>query len=441
MPALAFRSVLRHRASTLATGVIAVIGTAMVVAMAALLATGLTAGERSEFLTLFPMIVGGWIVVIVVFAMASTVGVTLEGRTDEFTGLRLIGAEPGQIRRLIVFETALVSIAAAVPGAALGVLLGGAAMAGIRAGGVVDPSTPYASGVLAPFVGAAVVISASVVAGILAGRRPARGSVLGAPGEGREQARRGMRRVLAALVVFAGAGTAAATLASGPADLLATATTGPACILLAVGACLFAPELILLAGMATRGTAASAWLAARNLDAAPERVRPLVTFLTLFVGVAAGTLGMQGIENAAGSAMPDADLIATINYLVVGLLAGFMAVALVNNLVAAVLRRRAEFGMMRLIGSTPKQTQRMLLREVAAATVVSVLAGGAAALVSTIPYSVVKTGAPWAALVPVPYLAAAAVGALLALVVAALAGRRAVPGARGGRRRAVAAPA
>lgn len=433
MRGLAFRSVLRHRASTLATGIIAVIGTALVVAMAALLATGLTAGEQSEFLTLFPMIVGGWIVVIVVFAMASTVGVTLEGRRDEFTGLRLIGAEPGQIRRLIVAETALVSIAAAVPGAALGMLLGDAAMAGIRAGGAVDSSS-YAPGVLAPFAGVAVVIAASVVAGILTGRRPARGSVLGAPGEARPRARRGLRRVLAVLVVLAGAGTAAATLASGPADLLATATTGPACILLAVGACLFAPEVIALAGRATRGTAASAWLAARNLGAAPERVRPLVTFLTLFVGVAAGTLGMQGIENATGSAMPDGDLIATINYLVVGLLAGFMAVALVNNLIAAVLRRRAEFGMMRLIGATPVETQRMLLREVTAATLVSVLAGGAAALVSTIPYAVVKTGAPWAALAPLPYLAAAAVGAILSLGVAVLAGRRAVPGARSGGR-------
>ncbi|MFC4138659.1 MULTISPECIES: FtsX-like permease family protein [unclassified Microbacterium] len=440
MLALAFRSALRHRASTVATGIIATIGTALVVAMAALLATGLTAGERSEFLTLFPMIVGGWIVVIVVFAMASTIGVTLEGRAGEFTGLRLIGAEPGQIRRLIVAETAVVSVVAAIPGAVLGVLLGGAALAGIRGGGAADPSTPYLPGVLPPLVGAVVVVAASVVAGILTGRRPARGSVLGAPDEGTPRVRRGARRLIAVLVVLAGVGSAVATLTSGSADLLAAATTGPACVLLAVGACLFAPELIGLAGHLSLGTAASAWLAARNLDAAPERVRPLVTFLTLFVGVAAGTLGMQGIENAAGSAMPDAELIATINYLVVGLLAGFMAVALVNNLIAAVLRRRAEFSMMRLIGATPPETQRMLLREVTAATVVSVLAGGAAGLVATIPYAVVKTGALWAALAPLPYLAAAAVGTALALGVAALVGRRAVPGARSGRR-AVAAPA
>ncbi|MEV4079407.1 hypothetical protein AB0J43_03825 [Nonomuraea fuscirosea] len=55
-------------------------------------------------------------------------------------------------------------------------------------------------------------------------------------------------------------------------------------------------------------------MAAINLSAAPERMRPIVTFLTLFISVAAGTLSMQGIENSVGPANSTAQVLASINY-------------------------------------------------------------------------------------------------------------------------------
>lgn len=425
---LALRSVRAHRSSAVATGLIAMVGTALVVAMAALLATGAAASPASDFLTVFPLIVGGWVLAIVLFAMVSTVGVTLEGRAAEFTGIRLIGAEPRQIRRLVTVETALVSLAGAVPGLGLGYALGAGALAGIRSGGAVDAATAFAPGALLPLSGALVVVAVSVLAGWLGSRRPASGSVLGGePPRRRTRSSRG-RIVVAGAVVVAGLAMAATTFAAGPDELLGTAMTGPACVLLAAGAALFAPELIGLAWRALRrADSATAWLASRNLRAEPGRMRPLVTFLTLFVGVAAGTLGMQGIENASGRSIEDGELIAAINYLVVGLLATFMAVALVNNLIASVLRRRAEFETMRFIGAAPAQTRGMLLREVLIATAVSIVAGAVAALFATAPYAVVKTGSPGAAFAPVPYLLAAVVGIALVVASTTAAGRRAVP--------------
>ncbi|MCK2213283.1 hypothetical protein MF672_005655 [Actinomadura sp. ATCC 31491] len=232
-------------------------------------------------------------------------------------------------------------------------------------------------------------------------------------------------------MILAGLGSSAAVLGMDPADVRTTAMTGPGCVLVAVGLCVLAPELVALVNLTLRAArrteaTASSHLAAINLAAAPERVRPAVTFLTLFVGVAAGTLSMQGIENATGQAGGTGQVLASINYLVVALIAAFMAIALTNNLVAAINRRRAEFAVLSLIGSTPVQTRRMLTRELAAATAVSTVAGGAGAFLTVLPFALVKTGDPAQAAAPLPYALTILVGAGVTLGVSSLVGRRVI---------------
>ncbi|MDR2997721.1 MAG: FtsX-like permease family protein [Microbacterium sp.] len=434
MLSLAARSVIRNRSTSIATGVVAITGVALVSAMMALFNTGLSATVPSEFLTTFPLIVGGWIVAIVVFAMASTVSVTLQGRAQEFTGIRLIGAEPRQIRGLIVAEATMVSLAAAIPGLGLGYALAAILYATMRGGGAISADTLYSPGFLLPIAGVALVLVATLVAGFLSSRRPASGSVLGDEPRPRNvmRAKRLGRLITAGVIIVAGLASSLSTLAFTADDVLTTAMTGPGCVLLAVGVCLLAPELTVVTTSILRGATgvrtAPAWLAARNLHATPQRVRPLITFLTLFVGIAAGTLGMQGIEDSTEARAADGELIASINYLVVGLLATFMAVALVNNLIAAILRRRPEFVVMRLVGATPRQTGTMLLSETVAAAVVSIVAGSAGAIVSTLPYVWVKTGSLTAAFTPWLYLAVAATGMVLVLIVTLASLRRTVPG-------------
>ncbi|WP_350348680.1 FtsX-like permease family protein [Agromyces sp. G08B096] len=433
MFAFAARSVFQHRATSLATAIIAVVGIALVSAMAALLDTGLADERPSEFLTVFPLIVGGWIVAIVVFAMVSTVAVALEARAGEFVGIRLIGAEPRQIRALVTIETALVAAVSTVPGLALGYVLGWGLCSLIGAVGPVGAAPAYAPGIPLPLLGGVAVFAAAMIAGFVSSRRAARGSVLGeGPAEHGARVSARTRRIAASVVLAVGVASALAALAFDAGSVLTTAMTGPACVLIAVGLSLLASEQTaivktVLARSSRRGSA-SRWLAARNLGAAPDRSRPLVTFLTLFVGIAAGTLSMQGIENASAGSAPDAQLIASINYLVVGLLATFMAVALVNNLIAMILRRRPEFGMMRLVGATPAQSRAVLLQEVLATASTSAVAGVAGALVAGIPYAIVKTGSAAAAFAPLPYLAVGVVGVGLAVVVSALTTARALRG-------------
>jgi len=437
---LAARTFAHHRATAVATGAVAMVGTALVAAMAGLLGTGLATttpiADRS-FLTLFPLILGGWIVAIVVFAMVSTVGVALEGRAGEIAGIRLIGATPRQVQSLSVLETAAVLLVAAVPGVAMGYLLGWGLAGAVGAAGLTTETAPFTPGVLLPLGGALVVILAGVAAAWLGSRTVAARSPIAdaAPSRGRQtgtarRAGRG-RRLAGIALTAAGLGSSAAVLGMSADDVITTALTGPGCVLVAAGLSVLAPELIALANRALHALPASrgnapTHLATINLEVAPERVRPTVTFLTLFVGIAAGTLGMQGIENAAGAPDGEGRLIGAINYVVVGLIATFMAIALANNLVATITRRRPEFATMALVGATGSQTLRMLVTEVAAATLVSAVAGCVGASASILPFAIVKSGDPLLALAPVPYLLAVGVGAAITLAVTRLAGRRAI---------------
>ncbi|MBB4685760.1 FtsX-like permease family protein [Amycolatopsis jiangsuensis] len=442
MLTLAVRLLRHHRATAVATGLVAVAGMALVVAMAALLGTGRSRGTAAadrDFLTQFPLILGGWVVAIVVFAMVSTISVTLDGRAGELGGLRLIGAGPRQVRVLVSAETFVICAVAALPGLGLGHLLGWSLLRGVRGAGLTDPATVYAPGFVLPVAGIVVVLGAGVLAGWIGSRGTARRS----PVDAGEPARRGSRpvvrrRMVAAVLILAGLGSASAVLALPGDSIATTATTGPATVLTAIGLAVLAPELVasahrLLRLAAPRDRGAGAHLATVNLAAAPERMRPAVTFLTLLVGVSAGTLAMQGIENRHVTADSTARVLASINYLVVVLIGVFMAIALTNNLVAAIGRRRGEFAVLALIGSTGRQVRGVLLRETAAATVTAVVTATVGAIGCVVPFAVVKTGSPAAAFAVGPYLLSMVFGAAVALLVTAFSGARAV--------RAVAVPA
>ncbi|TYB62818.1 FtsX-like permease family protein [Nonomuraea sp. PA05] len=464
---IALRSFAHHRTAAIATGLVALVGTMLITGMMSLLGTGLatsTAAADRTFLVQFPLIMGGWTVAIVLFAMVSTIGVALGGRAGEIAGIRLVGATPRQVQGMLVVETAAVTAVMALPGLAGGHLVGWVITRGLHAAGLTSAASAYAPGVLLPVLGVLVVLAASVLAAWIGSRSPAGRSPVAdaAPPPPRRTSRTGPRRrtsrtepprrtsrteppprsrterrpgrgrrVAATLMIGAGLASSAAVFGMDPADILTTAMTGPGCVLVAAGLCVLAPELIALVNLVLRALrpahrTAPAHLAAINLSAAPDRVRPTVTFLTLFVGVAAGTLSMQGIENASGTAGSTGQVLASINYFVVALIAAFMAIALSNNLVASIARRRAEFAVMSLIGSTGGQTHRMLVREIGAATAVSVVAGSVGAFFAVLPFAVVKTGDPLQAAAPLPYAVTIAIGVGVTLGVSSLVGRRVI---------------
>ncbi|MFJ1550836.1 FtsX-like permease family protein [Streptomyces sp. NPDC088246] len=82
--------------------------------------------------------------------------------------------------------------------------------------------------------------------------------------------------------------------------------------------------------------------------------------------------------------------LATINYLVVGMIVGYTAISVVNTLIAATGRRRREFGLQQLTGFTRRQIMTMMSVESVLTAVVGVLLGTVAAAVTLFPYSVAK---------------------------------------------------
>lgn len=82
--------------------------------------------------------------------------------------------------------------------------------------------------------------------------------------------------------------------------------------------------------------------------------------------------------------------LATINYLVVGLIVGYTAISVINTLIAATARRRREFGLQQLTGFTRKQVMTMMGLESVLTSVVGVLLGTVAATITFFPYSLAK---------------------------------------------------
>ncbi|MFI1301766.1 ABC transporter permease [Streptomyces sioyaensis] len=104
-----------------------------------------------------------------------------------------------------------------------------------------------------------------------------------------------------------------------------------------------------------------------------------------------------GVE-VSGSAALTADRtagqqqLATINYLVVGMIVGYTAISVVNTLIAATGRRRREFGLQQLTGFTRRQIMTMMSMESVLTLVVGVVLGSVASAVTLFPYSVAKLG-------------------------------------------------
>ncbi|WP_022885391.1 FtsX-like permease family protein [Glaciibacter superstes] len=436
---LALLSIARHRAGAAATALVTLVGVVLLSGMAGVMATGLAAstpGDDRAFLVQFPAILGSWILGIVAFAVISTVGVALGGRTDEIRGLRLIGATPGQVRRMVAIETLVIATTAAVPGVLLGYALGAVIVTTTATTGVISGAGGFVPGVLAPVLAGLIVIAAATIGAFVGSREAANRSPIGEPTAKRRSQAARPRRILAGALILIGLASSATALVMEPDSVYATAATGPGCVLVAVGAALLATEMLTLAERTLlvalhRLGGVGARLAATNIRIAPERIRPAVTFLTLFVGVAAGTLSMQSIENqAAGSGDGIGQLMAAINYLVVLLIAAFMSIALINNLIASIKQRRGELAVMSSIGATTGQSTRMLVCETAMATIVAVVVGLVGSIAAVIPFAILKTGTVADAVQGLPLIAVVIAASGIALLTTVITGKQTARTAR-----------
>ena len=114
---------------------------------------------------------------------------------------------------------------------------------------------------------------------------------------------------------------------------------------------------------------------------------------------------------------------AEVNYLAMGLVLAFTAIAVVNTLAMSVAERVREFALLRLAGATRRQVLRMLRTEALSVLSLATALGSGIALAVLTAFSVGMTGRAAPSVTPLVYVTVLAVAGTLALVATALPGR------------------
>nr|AGI61671.1 hypothetical protein [Micromonospora sp. CMS I2-32] len=144
----------------------------------------------------------------------------------------------------------------------------------------------------------------------------------------------------------------------------------------------------------------------------------------------------QKLAGQPGTLIEDHDAITTfaertktlawVNYLLVALVAGYTMISVANTLIVATAGRRRELGMQRLIGATRQQALQMLGVEAGMITIIGVILGTIASVVTLLPFSAVVLGRPVPSGSIFIYIAVVAGAAALTFAATLLPGRRAM---------------
>ncbi|KQZ67298.1 ABC transporter permease [Nocardioides sp. Root151] len=402
MIGLAMRSLSARRTAFTATFASIFFGTVLIGSFATLLETSFTDMAKVDQDTLFIMgaVVGSWGTIIVLFSLASTLGIAVRQRDVEIALLRTIGASPRQARRMIRIETFVVALVASALGAGAAWLGGRALFTMIREGGMVADTVDYAGGPASLGITMLAVLATSLVSATIAGRKATSGAATIALTDGNAgtQRMRWWRVLVAVLLIGYGVTMAVITItvtahSDDPYD--AMATSGSSSILVAAGLACIAPLLLRWAATLIRplvGRAGSTGhLAAYNTSRRAPLLAGVLAPVIVFTSASIGTLMAVGIDGRTlAESNPDSDTINMLNNVVVGMISLFAAIMVVNAFAAVVSHRRGELARLRLLGATPEQVRGSVVAEAAIVAVVGVVLGTAASLATVVPFAIAR---------------------------------------------------
>jgi putative ABC transport system permease protein len=161
--------------------------------------------QRNEELVSLGGAFGGIAVLLAVFVVAATLGMSVLQRGRELALLRAVGAKPRQLRRLLVGEAVLVALAAGLVGLVPGVLLGSFLFYQLRSRGIGAETASLVVGPLPAVIAVGTGLVTACLAAWLAGRRVARIRPTAALAEAAVEPRRiGPVRLLLGLGFLAG---------------------------------------------------------------------------------------------------------------------------------------------------------------------------------------------------------------------------------------------
>ncbi|MDQ1027164.1 putative ABC transport system permease protein [Streptomyces umbrinus] len=246
------------------------------------------AGAARSLLILLASSLGGIIMLIIGFVMASALAVSIGGQRRDLALMRAVGATPKQIRRLAAGQASIIAVVAVVPGVGLGYLLAGQFRRMLVDREVIPETLPLTFSPLPALatvllLGLAVQVSARSAAWRTS-RMPATEAVAESRSEPRTPSK--MRARFGLLLIVAATTLSVVPLLSR--TVLGATATSMAGIIGAIGLALSGPALVRgigdAAGRRLRpGVSAPTWLAVSNIRGYALRLSGVVSALAMAV--------------------------------------------------------------------------------------------------------------------------------------------------------------
>ncbi|WP_055612372.1 FtsX-like permease family protein [Streptomyces phaeochromogenes] len=246
------------------------------------------AGAARSLLILLASSLGGIIMLIIGFVMASALAVSIGGQRRDLALMRAVGATPKQIRRLAAGQASIIAAVAVVPGVGLGYLLAGQFRRMLVDRGVIPEALPLTFSPLPALatvllLGLAVQVSARSAAWRTS-RMPATEAVAESRSEPRTPSK--IRARFGLLLIVAATTLSVVPLLSR--TVLGATATSMAGIIGAIGLALSGPALVRgigdAAGRRLRpGVSAPTWLAVSNIRGYALRLSGVVSALAMAV--------------------------------------------------------------------------------------------------------------------------------------------------------------
>ncbi|GAB3868085.1 FtsX-like permease family protein [Dactylosporangium cerinum] len=241
---------------------------------------------------------GSLSLLVTVFVVAGTVGLSIQQRQREMALLRAVGATPAQLRRLIVGETTVLAVVATALACYPGTRFGRWLLDAFAGAGVVPDSIAFRAGSVPVLVGVGAALITAVGAAFIAANAAARTRPTEALSETSPPRRRSSVLRLVTGLVCLGGGAALALVTAQMDGPRAASVATPAALVWTVGFGLLGSMLSravtaglrrpvrLVAGLAGH-------LATRNAQARPTRLAAAAMPVMLATGLATGLIYMQ----------------------------------------------------------------------------------------------------------------------------------------------------
>jgi putative ABC transport system permease protein len=262
------------------------------------------AGQADDLVTL-SAVFGGLAIMVAIFVVASTLGLSVQLRQREMALLRAIGTTPGQLRRMIIGETMIVAVPAAVLGYLPSSRAGHWLLGQFANSGMVPEALVYHQSWVPTVASIGIGLLTALGAALIAARAATRVRPTEALAESSLQRRwlNWIRLTFALLCIGGGFALLLVTalVMAGP---VAASTAAPAAMLWCAGFALLAPGITRVLTAVLRWplaafTGMAGQLAMLNARARKIRLAGAITPIMLAVGLATALLYLQTAQDAA----------------------------------------------------------------------------------------------------------------------------------------------